>query len=94
MTAGAPLISRRPFVATKCSACLVSNESLVSQAPSPVTLKSAAVSYRNSCCHLLTEGTQKTLGSQKPSVSNIIGRRNKRTGMPAYGQVGSATGGQ
>jgi len=29
-----------------------------------------------------------------PSVPNIVERRNKRAGMSAYGQVGSATGGQ
>lgn len=94
MIAGAPLISRMPFAVTKCSACQVSNESPVSQAPSPVTLKSATVSYCNPCCHLLTESTQKTLGLQRPSVSSITGIRNKRIGMPAYGQVGSAMGGQ
>ena len=36
----------------------------------------------------------KTLSLQKPSVPNIMGRRNKLAGMSAYGQVGSAKGGQ
>jgi hypothetical protein len=36
----------------------------------------------------------KTQGLQKPSVPNIVGRRNKRAGIPAYGRVGCATGGQ
>ena len=35
-----------------------------------------------------------TLGLQQPSVPNIRGRRKKRAGMSAYGQVGSATCGQ
>jgi hypothetical protein len=33
----------------------------------------------------------KNLGLKKPSVPNIMGRRNKRAGMSAYGQMGSAT---
>ena len=74
MIAGAPLTSRRPFNVTDCSACLVSSESPVSQAPSPVILKSATVSYHTPCRHLLTDSTQKTLGLQKPSVPNIIER--------------------
>ena len=59
-------------------------------------LYSNLLQYRTplSCRRLLTDGTQKTLGLQIPSVPNIVGRRNKRAGMSAYGQVGSATGGQ
>jgi hypothetical protein len=93
-SAGEPLISRRPFAVTKCSAWLVSNESPVSQAPSPVILKSATISYRTPCRRLLTDSTQKTRGLQKPSIPNIMGSQNNRAGMSAYGQAGSATGGQ
>jgi len=71
----------------------VSKGSPISQAPSPVILKSATISYRNPCRRLLTENTQKTLGLQKRSVPNIMGSLNNRAGMSAYGQVGSATGG-
>jgi hypothetical protein len=63
----------------------------ISEAPSPVILKSATISYRTPCCRLLTDST---LGFNKPSVPNIVGRWNTRAGMSAYGQVGSATGGQ
>ena len=93
-SAGEPLISTRPFAVTKCSTWLVSNESPVSQAPSPVILKSATISYRTPCRRVLTDSTQKNTRFTKPSVPNIMGRRNKRAGMSAYGQVGSATGGQ
>jgi hypothetical protein len=60
------------------------------------SVESYSISYLIplSCRRLLTDSTQETLGLQKPSVPNIVGRRNKRAGMPAYGQVGSATGGQ
>jgi hypothetical protein len=34
-----------------------------------------------------------SLGLQKPSIPNIVGRRNKCARMSAYGHVGSATGG-
>jgi len=61
----------------------------ISQAPSPVILKSATP-----CRRLLTDSTQKTLCLQKPSVPNIMGSLNNRAGMSAYGQVGIATGGQ
>ena len=44
-SAGEPLISTRPFAVTKCSAWLMSNESPIYQAPSPVILKSATVSH-------------------------------------------------
>ena len=37
---------------------------------------------------------KKTLRLQKPSIPNIMGRRKKRAGMSAHGQMGSATGGQ
>jgi hypothetical protein len=68
----------------------------------PPSLKLQAQLYSNllkyltplSCRRLLTDGTQKTLGLQTPSVPNTVGRRNERAGMSAYGQVGSATGGQ
>ena len=56
-SAGEPLISTRPFAVTKCLAWLVSNESAVSQAPSPVILKSATISYRTPCRRLLTDST-------------------------------------
>jgi len=66
------------------------------------SLRLQAQSYSNllkyltplSCRRLLTDGTQKTPGLQTPSVPNIVGRQNKHAGMSAYGQVGSATGGQ
>jgi len=45
------------------------------------------------CRRLLTKSTQKILGLQKLSVSNLVRRPNKRAGMHAHGQVGSATGG-
>jgi len=71
----------------------VLNESPVSQAASPVILKSATISYRTPCRHLVTDSTQKTQRLQKPSVPNIMGSLNNCAGMSAYGQVGSATGG-
>jgi len=91
---GEPLISTQPIAVTKFSAWLVSNESSISQAPSPVILKSAKISYRTSCRRLLTDSTQKTLGLQKPSVPNIMERQKKCARMSVYGQTGSATGGQ
>jgi hypothetical protein len=61
----------------------------------PSYTKSATISYRTPCRRLLTDSIQKiTLGLQKPSVPNIVGRQNKRAGMSAHGQVGSATCGQ
>jgi len=75
-SAGVPLISTRPFAVTKWSAWLASKESRVSQAPSPVILKFATISYRTPCRRLLTDSTQKTLGLQKPSVPNIMGSLN------------------
>jgi len=47
-----------------------------------------------SCRRLPTDSTQKTPSLQKPSFLNIVGRRNERAGMSAYGQVGNATDGQ
>jgi hypothetical protein len=93
-TAGEPLISTRPFAGTKWSAWLVSKES--------PRLSGSKHSYTKNLLQYLTAPLPsspyrqhtKTLGLQKPSVSNIMGRRNKRAGMPAYSQVGSATGGQ
>jgi hypothetical protein len=92
-SAGEPLISTRLFAVTKCSAWLVSNESPISQAPSPVIVKSATISHRTPCRRHLTDSTQKTLCLQKPTVPNIMGSLNNRAGMSAYGQVGRATGG-
>jgi hypothetical protein len=92
--ADAPLISMRPFAVAKWSAWLVSKKSPVPQTPNPVILKSATISYRNPCQPPHQIAQKKTLGLQKPSLPNIMGRRNKRAGMPAYDQVGSATGGQ
>ena len=92
---GEALISTRPFAVTKWSAWLVSKDSPVSQSPSPVILKSATISYCTPCRRPLTGSTRKkTLRLQKPSVPNIVGRRNRRAGMSAYCQGGSATGGQ
>ena len=87
-SAGERLISTRTFAVTKCSARLLSKDTPVSQAPRKVTLNSATISYRTNCRRLLTDNTQKTPGLQKPSVPNIMGRRNKRAGMSAYGQGG------
>jgi len=47
-SAGELLISTRPFTVAKCSAWLVSKEFPVSEAPSPVVLKSAKGSYPTS----------------------------------------------
>ena len=58
-SAGEQLISTRPFAVTKCSAWLMSNESPVSQAPNPLILKSATISYRTPCRRLLTDSTKK-----------------------------------
>ena len=91
---GKTLISTRPFAVTQCSARLVSNESPVSQAPRPVVLKSATISYGVPCRRLLRESKQKTLGLQNPSFLNFMGSLNKRAGMSSYGQVWSATSGQ
>jgi hypothetical protein len=74
----------------------VSKDSPVSETPSPVILKSATVRIlpHSPVVVSLQTAHKKTLGLQKPSVSNIVGRRNERVGMPACDQVGSATGGQ
>ena len=69
----------------------------ISQAPCLVTLNllqylTAPPPVVVSC--LLRDSVQKTLGLQKPSVPNNVGRQNKRAGISAYGQVGSAVGGQ
>ena len=94
-SAGEPLISMRPFAVTKWSAWLMSKESPCLSGSKPSYTKSATISYRTPCRRLLTDSIQKKiLGLQKPSVPNIVGRRNKRAGMPAYGQVESATGSQ
>ena len=73
-SAGEPLISMRPFAVTKCSAWLVSNESPVSHASSPVILKSATVSHPTLLSLSPYKQHTKTLGSQTPSVPNIVGR--------------------
>jgi len=65
----------------------------VSQATCPVILNLLHI-LPHPCRRLLAESTQKILGLQKPSVPNIVRRQNKRVGMSAYGQMGSATGGQ
>ena len=93
-SAAEPLISIRPFAVTKWSAWLVSKESPRLSGSLPSYTKSATISYCNACRRLLTDSIQKTLGLQKPSFPNIVGRRNKRAEMSAYGQVGSATCGQ
>jgi len=93
-SAGVPLISMRTFAVPKRSAWLLSNESPCLSGSLPSCTKSATISYSNPCRRLLTDSTQKLLGLQKPSVPKILRRPNKRAGMPAYGQVGSATGGQ
>jgi hypothetical protein len=90
-SAGESLISMRPFAVTKWSAWLVSKESPVPKAPSPVTLKSATVSHPT----LLSSSPynpahKKTLGLQTPSFPTIMGRLNN---VQEY-QVRSATGGQ
>jgi hypothetical protein len=95
INAGELLISKRPFAVAKWSAWLVLKES-------PLCLRLQAQLYSNllkyltplSCCCLLTDGTQKTLRLQTPSVPNIVGRRNKCAKMSEYGQVGSAKNGQ
>ena len=84
----------RPFAVTKCTAWLVLKESSRLSGSLPSYTKSATISYRTPCRRLLTDSIQKTLGLQKPSVPNIVGRQNKCAGMSAYGQVGNATGGQ
>jgi len=84
-SAGEPLISTRPFAVTKCSAWLVSNEYPISQAPSPVILKPATISYRTLAVVSVQAAQKKTLGVQKPSVRNIMGRRKKRAGMVNWG---------
>ena len=58
-SAGEQLISTRPFAVRKCSAWLMSNESPVSQAPNPLILKSATISYGTPCRRLLTDSTKK-----------------------------------
>jgi hypothetical protein len=91
-SAAVPLISMRPFAVPKWSAWLLSKSPRVSQAPCPATLNLLHI-LPPPCRCLLTDSTQNILGLQKPSVPNIVRRPNKRAGMPAHGQVGSATGG-
>jgi len=92
-SAGGPLFSMRPFAVSKWSAWLVSKDSPpVTPAHCPVTLQSATYltaplpssSYRQ---HTKNSRVTKTLCSQYRT-------KTKRAGMPAYGQVGSATGDQ
>ena len=73
-SAGVPLISTRPFAVTKWSAWLVSKESPVSQAPSPVILKSATISYRTPCRRLGTDSIQKTPTFTKNLYSQYYGK--------------------
>jgi len=91
-SAAVPLISMRPFTAAKWSAWLVPKIPPVSQAPCPVTLNLQHI-LPHPCRRLLTDSTQKTLG-YTTLCSDIVRRPNKRAGMQAAGQVGSATGGQ
>jgi len=68
----------RPFAVTKWSAWLVSKESPCLSGCKPSYTKSATVSCLTPCSRLLTDSTQKTLGLQKPSVPNEMGRWNKQ----------------
>ena len=91
-SAGVPLISMRPFAAAKWSAWLVSKESPLFSGSLPSYTKSATYltaplsssPYRE---HTKNTRVTKTLCSQYCT-------KTKRAGMPAHGQVGSATGGQ
>jgi len=64
------------------------------EAPSPVILKSATVSYPTLLSSSPYRQHTKNIRFTKTLFLNIVGRRNKCAGMPAYGQVGSTTGGQ
>ena len=66
----------------------------ISQAPSPVILKSAIISYRIPAVVFLQTAHKSTRFKKKNSLPSIMGRRNKSAGVSAYGQVGSATSGQ
>jgi len=92
-SAGVPVISMRPFAAAKWLAWLVLKDSPLLSSTLPSYTKSATY-LTAPCRHLLTGSTQKILRLQKPPVSNIARRPNKRAGMHAHGQVGSAAGGQ
>jgi len=94
-SAGVPLISMRPFAAAKWSAWPVWCQK------SPPRFTGSLPSYTKSATYLTAplpsspyrEHTKNTRVTQ-PSVLDILGRPNKRAGMHADGQVGSATGGQ
>ena len=86
-SAGVPLISMRPFPVPKWSAWLVSKES---SRPSGFF-----TSYTKSATYLTAPPALVSLQTaHKNPVPNIARRPNKHAGMPAHGQVESATGGQ
>jgi hypothetical protein len=88
-SAGEPLISTRPFAVTKCSAWLVSNESSRLSGSKHSYTESTAVLHPT----LLSspyKPAYKNTRVTKPSVPNIVGRRNNVQEC----QVGSATGGR
>ena len=87
-SAGEPLISKRPFAVAKWSAWLVSKESPFLWGSMP-----SYTQIYNILPHSPVVVSLQT-AHKKHSVPNIVGRRNKRAGMSAYGQVGSATGGK
>jgi len=88
--AGEPLISTKPFAVTKCSAWLVSNEFPVSQAPSPVILKSATVSLPTLLSSSPYNPVHKNTKVTDTLCSQYCGENKQRAGMSR----GSATGGQ
>ena len=92
-SAGVPLISMRPFAAANWSAWLVSKESPCFTGSLPSYTKSATCLTAPLPLSPYREHTKNTRVTQ-PSVLDILGRPNKRAGMHADGQVGSATGGQ
>jgi len=87
-SAGEPLISKRPFAVAKWSAWLVSKESPFLWGSMP-----SYTQIYNILPHFPVVVSLQT-AHKKHSVPNIVGRRNKRAEMYAYGQVGSATGGK
>lgn len=88
--AGEPLISTRPFAVTKWSSWLVSKESPCLSGSKPNYTNSATyLTATPAVLSLQRAHKQKTLGLQKPSVSNIVRRRNVQKYL-----VGSSTGDQ
>ena len=90
-SAGEPLISTRPFAVTKCSAWLVSNEYPISQAPSPVILKPATISYRTLAVVSVQAAQKKNTRCTKTLCSQYYGKTKETC---RNGQLGSTTGGQ